>query len=227
MPLLVGSSADFHERLCPESISKLRATAHSTIGLVSARLPAATEVSPLSLLDDVAFGVQSQSLGTDRWRSELFTAISQASVEAVIGRGNVYRESHFLARARELQAVINARLSELGIELSSQAEAKVSTNQGDVRIKVSGFNGVLDMSYPSCAVFDLAWSEWRLTKFGRVFTVLPAGFRSQQLATATLAALTELPGRERLVTLLTDVSDSSRIVEELAYYDLEINPTRR
>lgn len=179
-------------------------------------LPSA-RVERVALLDDLAVREEQRSSG-ERWRWELFLHASRQSL--VIGAGaRVFDESRFVPRGRELQEEIVQASAARGVPLLD-GRVTLATSMGPVSVRVSGFAGITELLHPSCAVLDLAWCEWRSSRYETVLTALPASFFRQQLQVAALSALLQIPGRERLRTVFLRADGS--ISRELAYGELNL-----
>jgi len=157
-----------------------------------------------SLIDDVLVREQ-QRVSSDAWRLQLFINLSSESVVRAIG-ATVHFEASFIERGRALQTTLLERARELKLPVDNEEKVLIPSTKSFVAVRLSGFKGVADPHHPSCAVLDLAWIEWRLQNYSRVFTALPLKYLAQQRQVAALTALAALPGRERVTTLFVDES---------------------
>ncbi len=177
-----------------------------------------SSISRLALFDEVlAREHQRAGLNQDRW--ELFIGVSRASLKQG-AQAEIYDESTFVARGKKLQNLILAAAEKLKISMGPTGKLSIPTNIGDIAVQVFGFAGVKDTSHPSCAVLDLAWTEWRTQNFSRTFTALPKGFNKQQTQVAALAALLNMPNRETVTTLL--LNPEGQITREWNFGSVEL-----
>ena len=203
-------ASELAEKLC---------AARELEGHVATRFGIPTEdILRLALLDDVvACERKRQSSDPARW--ELFSAVSRASVAAATD-AQIYLESSFASRGRELQALIRQVATSRGIQIKDDSKIFIPTSHGVVDVQISGFKGVTDRSHPSCAVLDLAWTEWRLRHQHRTFTALPNDYFKQQRQVAALAALVDLPRRELATALF--LNRDGVIVRDLEFGSVKL-----
>ena len=170
-------------------------------------------ITRIGLLDDIAVR-ESQRVSNEPSRWEFFTGISRESLAQVTG-GAVYDESQFIFRGRELQKLLLTKARENNLQIADRRRITIPTSAGTFKFSIAGFEGVDDASAPSCAVLDLAWTEWRTQQFEQTITTLPAKYMRQQQQVAALAALIELPRRETVRSVLLD--GAGEIVNEIRF----------
>lgn len=177
----------------------------------------AQPVARLGLLDDVA-AQENMRRSQDSARHALFLGVSAESLR-VGAKAEVHLESAFVRRGVELQGMLAEQVAERALPHRG-SRIEIPTSAGDCRVKLAGFRGVPDSSHPSCAVLDLAWTEWRTGEYGSTYTVLPLAYREQQLQVAALAALIELPRRDSVTAVFLDRNGA--IVEELNFGSVNV-----
>lgn len=216
---LRGLSNDGSFRWCPRALdASLRDVQHVEDQLAQRPEVAGHAVTRLSLLDDVVVR-EAQRVSAESWRWELFIRVSRQSVEQGTS-AVVHLESSFVAAARELHNRVGASLARLGIAMDDRGQARVPTDHGVIGIRLCGFHTIADPTHPSCTLLDLAWTAWRCERYAHTFTALPLGYYKQQLQVAALAALIDLPGRDRVTTLFMD--RAARFKGELCFGDVTV-----
>jgi hypothetical protein len=173
----------------------------------------ATAIVRMALLDDVLAREEQNVSINNSWRHELFIQASLHALAQGVG-GEAYQESDFRPQGKILQESVRLRAGQLKPE-NHASRVEINTSHGKIAAKIAGFTGVEDATCPSCAILDLAWTQWRTTQHEQVFTVLPIEYKEQQLQVAALAALIDLPKRDSIWAIFVDPQNS--IVEELNY----------
>ncbi len=145
----------------------------------------------VALIDDV-LPKDAQRKSADSWRWQLFMNTSAESV--ILGTGitqsELYYESNFETAGRDIVAQIQAMDLPEGYRLTQAGDKlKVGSGKAMRTIRLQGYSGIEDPTFPSCEVLDLAWLEKRLTLAPESVTVLPEGFIDQQERVAVLAEL--------------------------------------
>lgn len=129
----------------------------------------------VALLDDVRARTR-QRESEDSWRWESVIQVAKQSIIAgtETTESNTFSEHSFEKPARELVAKIQSmELPDTYRLTEDKTRLKIGT-KSDLRIiRLQGYQGVDDPTFPSCEVLDLAWLQKRLTMAPGAVTILP------------------------------------------------------